>query len=121
VVDDEPLVRRVLQLNLQRRGFTVWLAANGREALELYERHQDRVGVVLLDVLMPELDGPQTLDGLRWLNSQVRCCFMTGDAGLYDEAELRTRGALAVFFKPYSFEDLAGVLAHLLSNPCRPG
>jgi hypothetical protein len=46
---------------------------------------------------------------------------MTGDAGLYDVAELRERGALTVFLKPLELDAVAEVLARLLSNGCRPG
>jgi CheY-like chemotaxis protein len=120
VVDDEPAVRKLLQLSLERQGFAVWLAADGRQALELYERHRDRVDVVLLDVRMPGLDGPQTLAALRRLNPQVPCCFMTGDAGHYDTAELRARGAIRVFLKPFRPDEVGNVLACLASN-CAAG
>jgi CheY-like chemotaxis protein len=46
----------------------VWLAAGGQEALDLYQRHREAIDVVLLDVRMPGLDGPQTLAALRALN-----------------------------------------------------
>ena len=49
-------------------GFTVWSAANGPAALEVYRRQQDDIAVVLLDVRMPGLDGPQTLAELQRLN-----------------------------------------------------
>jgi len=75
VVDDEHMVRILLQLGLERNGFYVWLAADGREALELYEKNRQHVAVVLLDVRMPGMDGPQTLDALRALNPEVLVCF----------------------------------------------
>src|SRR6516164_9812889 len=68
VVDDEPLVRAILQLGLERDNFDVWLASNGRDAIEVYEKRCDKIAVVLLDVGMPGLDGLQTLDALRKLN-----------------------------------------------------
>src|SRR6516165_1997758 len=106
VVDDQPFVRCLLQLGLERNGFDVWLAADGREAIRLYRKHRDDIAVVLLDVHMPGLDGPQTLDALRELNPEVRACLMSGDAGIDDPEGLRQRGAARVIVKPFMLEDL---------------
>jgi CheY-like chemotaxis protein len=124
VVDDEHFVRSMLQLGLERNGFDVWLAANGREATDLYRLHQDRIAVVLLDVRMPGLDGPGTLDALRELNPQVLACFMSGDAGAYDPQELLQRGAAHVIAKPFHLDPLADTLRLLVrgapANPLPP-
>jgi CheY-like chemotaxis protein len=109
VVDDEPLVRILLQRGLERDGFEVWLAANGREAIEVYREHRDQIDVVLLDVRMPGLDGPQTLDALRELDPEVRACFMSGNPGAYDPEELLRRGA-EVIAKPFHFDELTTLL-----------
>src|SRR4051794_9919088 len=79
VVDDEVSVRDVLRRFLEHAGFTVWAVAGGQEALELYDRHRNEIGLVLLDVRMTGLDGPRTLAALRRIDPQVRCCFMSGD------------------------------------------
>ncbi len=113
VVDDDPMVRLVVQLSLEGDGFRVWSASNGWEALDLYQTHRDRIGVVLLDVRMPDPDGPATLDALRKLNHEVVACFMTGDMGAYEPEELRRRGAAHVIAKPFSLDELADVLRHL--------
>ena len=116
VVDDENLVRIMLQLGLERSSFEVWLACNGREAIHLYRKHRDRIDVVLLDVRMPGLDGPQTLDVLRELNPKVLACFMTGDTGAYHLEELRQRGAAHVIAKPFRLEQLAAILRLLVNG-----
>jgi CheY-like chemotaxis protein len=116
VVDDEGCVRGVLGIGMRRAGFAVWLAADGREALDLYRRHRESIDVVLLDVLMPGLDGPQTLAALRELNPQIRCCFMSGDLGGYTEERLRRLGAAAILQKPFRLDEVADVLGQLASN-----
>src|SRR5215471_8415594 len=68
VAEDDDLVRSVLELGLRQRGFAVWLAANGREAIELYHRHHGNIDLVLLDVRMAGLDGPQTWTILKKLD-----------------------------------------------------
>ena len=116
VVDDEHLVRIMVQLGLERNGFDTWLAADGLEAIQLYRQHQDRIDVVLLDVRMAGLDGPQTLDVLRELNPRVLACFMSGDTGTYDPEALRQRGAAHVIAKPFHLEQLASVLRLLVNG-----
>jgi CheY-like chemotaxis protein len=116
VVDDEGALRRLLGIGLRREGFAVWLAATGREALDLYRRHREIIDTVLLDVLMPGLNGPQTLAALQELNPQIRCCFMSGDLGSYTEERLRSLDAAAVLQKPFPLDEVAQVLRQLASN-----
>src|SRR5687767_14761042 len=60
IVDDEPAVRLLLRVVMLQRGFTVWLAAGGQEAIDIYRSCHETIDVVLMDVHMPEPDGPQT-------------------------------------------------------------
>src|SRR4051812_24357350 len=101
VVDDEEGVRGVLDEAMRRRGFAVWLAAQGQEALDLYRQHGQAIDVVLLDVRMPGLDGPHTLAALQEINPRIRCCFMSGDLGSYAEWQLYNLGAAALIRKPF--------------------
>src|SRR5262245_58616178 len=107
IVDDDESIRNLLQVALKRQGFQVWLAADGSEAVSVYQLYRTRINVVLLDVRMPVLDGPACLSALREIDPRVRCCFMTGQAGQYTERELAERGAAAVFPKPFSLCELA--------------
>jgi DNA-binding NtrC family response regulator len=107
VVDDEPVLRNLLQTVLQRKGFTVWLADGGRSALEIYRERQASVSVVLMDVRMPDLDGPQTLSAMQRINPSVACCFMTGYAGDYTPEGLLALGAIRLFDKPFRVDDMA--------------
>lgn len=116
VVDDEHLVRIMVQLGLERNGFDVWLAPNGREAIDLYQAHEEDIDVVLLDVCMPGLDGPATLDALRQRHPHVRACFMTGATGPYEQDELVQRGAAQVIGKPFRLNDLANILRLLAQD-----
>lgn len=110
VVDDEHMVRIVLQLGLERHGFDVWLAPNGREAIELYRTHREDIAMVLLDVQMPGLDGPHTLDALRELDPEVLACFMSGDTGAHTPEKLWQQGAVCIIAKPFFLDDLADIL-----------
>jgi len=116
VVDDQECVRGVLEVMLRRQGLAVWLAADGCAAIDLYRAHHAAIDLVLLDVRMPGLDGPETLIALRRLNPQVCCCFLSGDFGEYTEERLRALGAAAVFLKPFRLADLGRVVRQLTSG-----
>ena len=111
VVDDLDLVRDVLNAGLRHHGFEVWVAGDGREAIELFhELSQWGHGaspLVLLDVQMPGLDGPTVLAAFQTIDPKVRAFFMTGDAGQYSEDELLARGARRVFAKPLDIATVA--------------
>jgi CheY-like chemotaxis protein len=113
VVDDEPAIRTLLQLVLEKQGFAVFLAANGLQALECDQRCRSTIAVVLLDVRMPGWDGPQTLTALQQLNPALCCCFMTGGAGGYTVEDLLERGPARVFPKPFRLGELAADLEQL--------
>lgn len=106
VVEDEPSVRRLLEHALQRAGFAVFQASNGNEALEVYQQNHASIHMVLLDIQMPELDGPWTLIALRKLNPAIRACFMTGHPNGYTIASLKALGASRVFRKPFGIAQL---------------
>jgi two-component system, OmpR family, response regulator len=118
VVDDDQIVRIMVQLGLERSGFEVWTAANGRDAINLYQQHQDDIAVALLDVRMPNMDGPQTLDGLRALNPEIPACFMSGDTGGYDFDDLHQRAG-QVIAKPFHLEQLISVLEVMVKEGSR--
>jgi CheY-like chemotaxis protein len=123
VVDDDDAVRALLDVGLRQYGFAVWLAADGSEALPIYQQNSSEIDAVLLDVRMPGLDGPRTLAALSQLDPQIRSCFMTGQAGNYSQDELLKLGAAHVFAKPFQLAEVAKILGALIGNPLpvKPG
>lgn len=117
LVDDEPDVRRLLELVLTCHGFTVLTAASGQEAVDLLRGREHAIAVALLDVQMPGMDGPQTLQALRQIDTDLPAVFMTGNMGRYDEAQLLTLGASAVLSKPFrSMDALAQRLREVIDH-----
>jgi len=109
-------VRHILYVVLRKEGFTVWLAADGLEALEVFRKYHESIGIVLLDIRMPRLDGPGTLTALRQLDPEVRYCFMSGDLGQYTEANVRDSGAGPVLPKPFRLEELTHRVRQLVGH-----
>ena len=116
IVDDDDLVHLMLRLALERDGFQVWVAGNGQDAISLYRQHRASIDVVLLDVQMPILDGPRTLDALRQIDPDLCACFVSGNTGDYEPEELIRRGAQAVFHKPFRVIDLRDAVRRIIQG-----
>jgi CheY-like chemotaxis protein len=118
VVDDDPHIRKMLKLGLEGNGFEVTLAASGRDAIELFRAAGGSPSVALLDVRMPDLDGPHTLDSLLEVNPHLQACFMSADIGDYERAELIRRGAQHVLDKPFTIRNLLIALEMIAGEAC---
>jgi len=76
VVDDEPMVRRFVVATLQSRGFGVLEASSGQEGLKYFSEH-DGVDLVLTDILMPVMSGPEMIQHIVKIDPCVKIMFMT--------------------------------------------
>jgi PAS domain S-box-containing protein len=107
VVDDEPVVRRTAKSMLERFGYSVVMAENGKEGVELFRVLADKIAVVLLDMTMPVMSGEETFRELRALRPTVRVILSSG----YNEVEAVRRftgkGLAGFLQKPYSASALA--------------
>jgi two-component system, cell cycle sensor histidine kinase and response regulator CckA len=116
LVDDEPTVRRLGRRMLERAGFDVVLAADGREALETFRARPDGFACVLLDLTMPTLGGRETFVALRAVRPDVRVIISSG----YDQDEVMREfeGQTRVGFlpKPYVFDRLKEALSRSLGE-----
>jgi CheY-like chemotaxis protein len=116
LVDDEPDIRRIAHISLQRVGkLEVVVASSGLEALVLAAR--ERPDVVLLDVMMPELDGPSTFQRLRAApeTADIPVIFMTAKAQKHEVEAFRSLGAAGVIPKPFDPMTLAAEVRRILS------
>jgi two-component system cell cycle sensor histidine kinase/response regulator CckA len=113
IADDHDSVRAVASTFLAQAGFRVLVAADGREALDLYLRHRPEVAVALLDCRMPGLKGPAVMEAIHQIDPSLPCCLMSGqyDATMADE--LLRRGAARVFPKPLDFLELVNAIRAL--------
>jgi DNA-binding NtrC family response regulator len=110
VVDDDESIRLFLARALPLYGFEVWSAANGHDALAIHRAHRASIVVVLLDVNMPGLTGPQTLTALHADNPSLPCVFMTGDSAIHKRKALDSLGPFKVFSKPLPLREVADSL-----------
>lgn len=103
VVDDEPQIRRALQLNLRARGYAVELAADGLEALRVAGRCKP--DAVLLDLGLPDIDGLDVIAGLR-LWSDVPIVVLSARGDEVGKVDALDAGADDYVTKPFGIEEL---------------
>ncbi len=106
VIDDESDVAEIVQEILQTENYTVLIELNPIQGIELYKRNQSVIGLVLLDLTMPEMSGKEVMDALREINKDVKIIITSG----YSEDEVHAvlgPTAIAGFLqKPYRLKSL---------------
>ncbi len=112
VVDDEEMVRRLARMALERSGFSVLTAADGRQGVEAFRAGADRVAVVLLDLTMPELSGEEVYRELRRIRPGVKVIFSSG----YDQRTGPLLEDAAFLRKPYRPQDLVARVKKVLEG-----
>ena len=106
-VEDEEDIRTVAQMALEIGGFTLEICSSGKEAIEKARGFSP--DLILLDVMMPEMDGPETLKELQQIPeiSGVPTIFMTAKAQSHEIAQFKKLGAIEVIVKPFDPMTLA--------------
>jgi two-component system, OmpR family, alkaline phosphatase synthesis response regulator PhoP len=115
VVDDEPQVVWVLEFSLKGEGYETFTAHDGFEAMDQIERHHP--DVMVLDVMMPRMDGWSVLEavGKLPLESRPRVVMVTALASAPDRERAERLGAVAYVPKPFDMDHLVGVLSGCLA------
>lgn len=111
-VDDEPHIRHVLRLLLQRAGYGVLIADSAREALELWQDHPE-VRLLVTDLVMPTMSGFDLIRHVRQVSS-LPILVLTASGEEQFESEARQLGADAFLTKPFSREELLCEVGRLL-------
>jgi CheY-like chemotaxis protein len=113
VVDDEAPVRNIARQTLKIFGYRVITANDGAEAIACYVRQKDEIALVLLDMMMPVLDGPATIHALAQINPEIK---IIATSGLTSEAQVA--GPLIRVFlpKPYTAEKMLNAIHEVLHS-----
>ncbi|MBE6782438.1 MAG: response regulator transcription factor [Ruminococcaceae bacterium] len=106
VAEDEASIREFIVINLQRSGYEVSQADNGRAALEAYEAADGDFDVVLLDIMMPEMDGLEVCKRLRSMSQTVGIIMLTAKTQEIDRVTGLLVGADDYVTKPFSPSEL---------------
>jgi len=101
IAEDELLVREAARMALEDENYTVLLADNGDEAIEIFVDQYENIDLVLLDVQMPGMNGDDALEQMQFIDPDVTVIFVTGV--IIDWEEL---GVAGIIQKPYGTDEL---------------
>ncbi|MEH2379832.1 MAG: response regulator [Nostoc sp.] len=115
VVDDEVAIQEITRTSLETHNYKTLIASDGIEAIALYAKNMDKISVVLMDIMLPSLDGLTAIRTLQKINPQVR---IIASSGLMSDNKLSAVAAIGVntfLSKPYTVNELLLSLQKILS------
>jgi CheY-like chemotaxis protein len=116
VIDDEEIVRRMLDKAISDMGYEVLTAPNGPRGIETFQQAHDRVDAVVLDMVMPRLGGEATFHRLREIEPDVPVLIASGYARNSGVERLTKAGAAGFLPKPFQVDELSRLLARVLGS-----
>lgn len=113
VIDDEELIRNMTLNILSELGYDVILTDNGKDGIDIYSKNKD-IDLVILDIIMPKMDGPQTFIELKKINPDVKVILTSGFSYEKGIGELIESGAKGFIQKPFRSSDLSKIVYEAL-------
>ena len=103
LVDDDPTIPEIIKKTLEDHGYTSIASNDGKECLDLINQQHNQIDAVILDIMMPEMDGRQTLKAIRKHKSaeELPVLMLTGENQLSDLSECLKLGANDYMLKPF--------------------
>ena len=101
---------------LMALGYTVMLATNGEEAIEIYRENQGKIDVVILDMIMPGIGGGQLYDKLKEINPTVKTLLSSGYSINGQANDILQRGCDGFIQKPFNLKQLSSKLREILDR-----
>lgn len=115
-IDDEKPIAALGKGMLNKLGFEAFVATSGAEAIAIYEEHQREIDLVILDMIMPGMNGGEVYNRLKKINPQVKVILSSGYSLNEQAREIMTRGCNAFLQKPFSLRELPEKIAEVLGK-----
>ncbi|MDO8728216.1 MAG: response regulator [Candidatus Methanoperedens sp.] len=116
VAEDESSIREVSVSTLEAYGYNVITANDGADAVALYIQNKDRIKIVLMDMMMPVMDGEASIREIRKIDTGVKIIAVSGLVEKDRLAKIADTGVLAFLPKPYTAERLLKTIHEVLSG-----
>lgn len=116
IVEDEQQMQDLMRELLESNGFAVYVVTNGRDAIDYYKNNRDSISLVVLDVMLPELDGRETYYELKKINDRIKVFFCTGFASLIEIQSLIEKENLHALQKPFSPKEFLTIVKEVLDQ-----
>lgn len=119
-VDDEQMVIEPMCKLLERSGYHVTSVNSGRKAIEIIKKNGTQIHMVILDMLMPGMDGLETFIGIREIQPQMPVLLASGYNHAPQMDGIRQKGCNGFIQKPYSFSELLPIIKNILEEARSP-
>jgi len=116
LVDDEEVIRDLGKTILERSAYTAITARYGKEALDLFNREREKVSLVILDLIMPEMGGMQCIEDLLKIDATARVLIASGFMPNGKAKEAIENGAKGFVYKPYNIRQMLQVVREVLDG-----
>ncbi len=116
VIDDEEIIRVTTKILLEKLGFKVLLAEDGIKGIELFKSKSDEIDLVILDMIMPQMNGKECYKKLKELNSEINIIVTSGFTESKDISDLNKIGLTHFIPKPFTLMDLSEVLKEVVKS-----
>jgi two-component system cell cycle sensor histidine kinase/response regulator CckA len=116
VVDDEEVVRKVAKAALELYGYSVILADDGQQALDIFDQRSHEIDLVLLDLIMPNMGGEETYRQLKLRRPEVRVILSSGYSDTQAQARFTGKGLASFIKKPYTAQALREIVQRVISR-----
>ncbi|MCX8022157.1 MAG: PAS domain S-box protein [Syntrophorhabdaceae bacterium] len=117
IVDDEETILEVTKELLNLLGYRVITAKGGREALEVYREKKDEIDLVIVDMIMPDMDGGEVFEFMRMINPDVKAILSSGYSLNGHASSILEKGCKAFIQKPFNLDELAKKVKEVLNTP----
>lgn len=116
IVDDEESIRSMVAQMVQKLGYTLELASDGRKAVEMFKETPNKYVIVLMDLTMPHMNGETAFAEMRKINPNIPVVLMSGFNQERASSHFQGKGLAGFMEKPFSYSTLAEVLSNVLTN-----
>jgi len=116
LVDDEDMIIEVGEEILKTLGYEVLIARSGKEAIELYKANKDKIDIVILDMIMPEIGGGAAYDRMKEINPDIKVLLSSGYSIDGQATEILERGCNGFIQKPFSVKELSQRIREILDK-----
>jgi CheY-like chemotaxis protein len=116
LVDDENTITDVVEKALTMMGYKVFLAGGGEEAVKVYSKNQGSISLVILDMIMPGMNGGKTYDLLKEINPGVKVILSSGYSFNGEAAQIMSRGCDGFIQKPFGIKELSQKIREILDK-----
>ncbi|WP_013321223.1 PAS domain S-box protein [Gloeothece verrucosa] len=116
IVDDEASIREITKTSLEEHNYRTLVAKDGVEALVLYAKYSNDIELVLMDLMMPEMDGVTAIRALKKINSQIKIVVTSGIVSNTKLDEAEPVNVTSFLSKPYTEKELLETLNQILSR-----